>query len=176
MITDDAPTLSVIATTRRSGKWKMAAANSVISCSCCAGKLPCKACPGHGILPTLPVLPYALRMPENKGAEVNVLPFGKPTKRIRDTGYMAAVRLLPCCAAHYGGCEGAVEADHASRNHGSNRKGDDLATIPLCHRHHMQRHNWSGPFKQMSGAQMLAWCTARITETQSRVVIQGGAL
>ena len=130
----------------------------------------------HFLLSAVLQVHDTLRMREGEANPVNVLPFGKPTKRIRDTGYMAAVRLLPCCAAHYGGCEGAVEADHASRNHGSNRKGDDLATIPLCHRHHMQRHNWSGPFKQMSGAQMLAWCTARITETQSRVVIQGGAL
>lgn len=102
-------------------------------------------------------------------AASNVLQFAKPTKRVRDKDYMARVRRLQCCAKSLGTCAGAMEADHAARNHGSNRKGDDTACIPMCSWHHQQRHSWAGPFRDWTGAQMRSWCLQQVEKTQARL-------
>ena len=105
-----------------------------------------------------------------------VLPFAKPTKRIRDRAYMAAVRQLPCCARRLSACGtgplgGRPEADHASRNHGANRKGDDTDTIPMCGLHHAHRTNRSGPFKHWTREQMREWCREQIAATRRLVAV-----
>lgn len=111
---------------------------------------------------------------------MNVLPFAKPAKRERSVAYMQLVRTLPCCATgetglYLSACgvpylmEGQIEADHASRNHGANRKGDDSDCIPMCKLHHTQRHNWAGPFRSWTGAQMKAWCQAQIAATRALI-------
>lgn len=76
---------------------------------------------------------------------------GKPAQgqrqpRVRDPGFLAWLRRLPCVAgAVEGGCEGPIQAahirfsDHAKGrvNSGMQAKPDDSWCLALCRRHHL---------------------------------------
>ena len=85
--------------------------------------------------------------------------------RSRDIVYMLFVKSLPC----YVGidCSGEIEADHAG-DHGIGRKGDDCKTIPLCKKHHAERHAHAGYFRDFDKIQMREWKANAIAKTQSR--------
>lgn len=68
------------------------------------------------------------------------------SERERDIAYLGWVRTQPCLLAHLGGCEGAVEADHAGgRPYG--QKSADNASVPLCTKHHRDRTESRGFFR-----------------------------
>lgn len=86
----------------------------------------------------------------------------KYRRRARDIPYMKWVRRQPCCAKVHGGiCGGRVEADHAGRR-GIGQKADDRSCIALCHRHHVWRTNFAGPFKEWDQMRMREWLAIEI--------------
>lgn len=85
--------------------------------------------------------------------------------RIHDVDYMMRVKLLPCCAEGLGPCHGVIEADHAGRR-GMSQKCDDAECIPLCTRHHRERTDFSGAFKDWTRERMRPWLDQKIAETQ----------
>ena len=138
----------------------------------------------------MPVLPYALRMPENKGAKVNVLPFAKPMKRKRKRAVLPAplafpkpagrqldpasrewVLTLACLFAGKHVCVslqgGRAEGHHAGLRP-MNRKADDDTMIPLCSQAHRDYEHGSGVFKDMDKYSRRLWAEKAIFETQSK--------
>lgn len=98
------------------------------------------------------------------------------SERVRDVEYMLFVKTLPCCAIGISGhvCSGGIEADHAGlRPFG--RKADDRTTIPLCSQGHLERGNFSGPFRSWDKARMRAWLDFWIAKTQLRWEIARGS-
>lgn len=89
--------------------------------------------------------------------------------RVRDPGYLVAVRLMECCAwalPDAGRCAGVIEADHAGLRP-AGRKCSDNETIPLCSRHHVDRHQFLGAFRGWDRARMRAWLDEQIANTQA---------
>lgn len=78
---------------------------------------------------------------------------GKPPKA--DSDYLAWIRTLPCVFASEA-CEGPTEAHHRTGG-GMGLKTSDRETIPLCARHHKDRHDHTGPFFQMTKAERKDW-------------------
>jgi len=81
---------------------------------------------------------------------------------------MMWVKTLPCSmtmidAEH---CSGVIEADHADRDHGLQRKGADQKCIPMCTFHHRCRTDWSGIFKSWKRDDMREFLELRIELTQ----------
>lgn len=62
------------------------------------------------------------------------------TKMHRDPEFLAYIRRMGCLA--YFGCEGNVEAHHEDvlKSGGTGIKGHDCQCLPLCHKHHAERH------------------------------------
>lgn len=69
---------------------------------------------------------------------------------------MAFIAKQPCHLACTGKCEGRVQVDHAG-NHGMGQRSRDDETIPLCRKHHRQRTDYRGYFKDWNGEQMREW-------------------
>jgi len=92
----------------------------------------------------------------------------KHSRRERDFGYMADVKQLRCLMAGNGRCEGVVEADHAGDRAGFRRAADDTC-IPLCTRHHRDRHEATGPFAVMTQEERREWRADAIAETKAAV-------
>lgn len=105
-----------------------------------------------------------------------------------DSAYLAAVRLLPCCAPSSlamalvlefrGTTEaidhlGPVHAHHAGRKPGTALKAQDNTAIPLCNKHHRAWHDTNGVFRGWTKAQRRYWADAAIQDT--RRLITGGA-
>lgn len=97
--------------------------------------------------------------------------------RVRDEGYKATVRGLPCAmrfvpilggTGPIGFCEGEVEPDHQGER-GVGQKADDTSCVPMCHKHHRDRTDYRGYFKGWDGQRMRDWCNARIVETTVKV-------
>jgi hypothetical protein len=89
--------------------------------------------------------------------------------RVHRREHLLAVKRLPCCAPGAPvGCEGVIEADHVGRR-GVGQKCDDRETIPLCTRHHAERHALAGPFRGFDRERMRAWLSAQLKETQTTV-------
>lgn len=91
----------------------------------------------------------------------------KYRQRQRDTDYMAWVRRQPCAAKGMGVCSGRMEADHTGPR-GLNQKADDRTCIPLCHKHHVQRTSFSGPFRSWSQTAMRCWLELLVMTTRAR--------
>jgi hypothetical protein len=91
----------------------------------------------------------------------------KYRRRPRDLEYMKWVRRQPCCARNFATtpCEGRVQADHAGRR-GMRQKADDRTCIPLCRRHHRERDNFHGAFKEWGHDRMRQWLDAMIVRHQ----------
>lgn len=86
------------------------------------------------------------------------------SSRVRDGEWLLAVKRLPCCAPGAPrSCEGQVEADHAGTR-GLGQKCSDRQTIPLCSRHHRDRHGLTGPFRGWSAAYMRGWLDVKTDE------------
>lgn len=91
-------------------------------------------------------------------------------KRKRLLVYMAWVRTQPCRlrgVAGAGPCDGGVEADHAGQKPGMSRKAPDSTCIPMCRRHHLDRTNNDGFFRQMSDDERRLWRAQQIAATQA---------
>jgi hypothetical protein len=63
-------------------------------------------------------------------------------------------------------CEGRVEADHMGAR-GVGQKADDRTCVPMCHRHHMERHAHAGSFRYLNRDELRAWRTEAIARTQA---------
>jgi hypothetical protein len=99
----------------------------------------------------------------------------KYAKRERAFEFMLFVKRLPCCAcaiAPDSKCNGPVEADHAGRR-GIGQKASDFTCIPLCSKHHRERHGFCGAFKGWDQEKMRGWLEQRIGITQ-RIAIGKG--
>lgn len=90
--------------------------------------------------------------------------------RVHDRDWLLAVKRLDCCAPGApDGCEGVIEADHVGRR-GVGQKSHDNETIPLCTRHHAERHALAGPFRGFDQDGMREWIAGRLEETQAAVM------
>lgn len=91
------------------------------------------------------------------------------TVRPRNWEYMDWVRSQRCLLAKKGGagdCQGRTEADHAGVDHARGRKAPDETCIPLCTRHHRDRHEATGFFRDMSKDERRQWRLEAIVRTQ----------
>lgn len=68
---------------------------------------------------------------EGEGLNENMM-FPKP-ETFRSKKYLKYIESLDCCVDHL--CEGDVVAHHTECG-GKALKGNDLLSIPLCHKHH----------------------------------------
>lgn len=106
-------------------------------------------------------------------------------RRARDLDHMSDVRRLPCavrtCQFRTFGdsdvmmpqptrCEGRVQADHAGeRAYG--KKAPDDTTIPMCRKHHEERTDYKGAFKNWKAEQMRAWLDMVIHSTRHEIMM-----
>ena len=98
--------------------------------------------------------PAALYGPRDTKAEAAARKAQKRSERT-DKGYLDWVRLQPCLVGS--DCRGAVCAHHEPpRSHSAD--WHDHRTVPLCDRHHTQRHFVLGPhlFAEKYGMSLLA--------------------
>lgn len=87
---------------------------------------------------------------------------------VRDEPFKDFVRALPCLLAERGECwhSDLRDPDHAAKKTAMGRVEDDTSCIPLCRRHHSDRHDHRGYFKLWDRERMEKWRTARIDETR----------
>jgi hypothetical protein len=109
------------------------------------------------------------------------------SERERFVDYMLWVKRQPCLLVGERGagpCDGGIEADHAGvlaaadvepsddlgpvDGRGTSRKPDDRTCIPLCRRHHEDRHQARGFFAVLSKEARRLWRLAAIARTQAR--------
>ena len=83
-----------------------------------------------------------------------------------DKKYLAWVREQPCIFDGHDPCEGDVEAHHVT-GAGLSLKAPDRNTMPLCRKHHRQRHDHKGPFHDWSKAKRKAWEALMVEHYQS---------
>jgi hypothetical protein len=88
------------------------------------------------------------------------------SERERDYAYMEWVKTQPCLLRgkidEAGRCSGGwCEADHAGERAGW-RRAADRTCIPLCARHHADRHHRRYYFAGWSWEQMRSWCDQSI--------------
>lgn len=108
----------------------------------------------------------------------------KPAKRVRDPGFMKAVRTMQCSVMTNwwhtdfpdpGPCSSEIQAAHVGQR-GKSRKCNDDETIPLCGYHHMRLDNCLGGslFDTGNGAAATkdgrrAWLIDQISRVQTFV-------
>lgn len=100
---------------------------------------------------------------------------GKRSDRRHDDGFLKAVRKLPCIVrelpppgAIVTPCYGEVQPDHmGSRPVG--RKADDRTAVPMCRRHHGERTDHSGTFRELTRDELRSWRVDAIEHTQREV-------
>lgn len=78
---------------------------------------------------------------------------------------MAYIAKQPCDLSFTGTCEGKVQVDHAGK-HGLGEKCPDDQTIPLCKKHHGQKTDYRGYFKDWTGGALRVWLDSRIHHYQ----------
>jgi hypothetical protein len=73
----------------------------------------------------------------------------------KDPKYLKWIRQRPCI---FEGpmCDGPIEAHHRT-GAGLALKAPDRDAIPLCRRHHAERHRHAGPFHKLTKAERKAW-------------------
>lgn len=89
--------------------------------------------------------------------------------RVRDEVYLDWIHGEMCRVARQScsseECDGPIEADHAGRRP-MGRKADDSTCIPLCRKHHRERHAMSGYwFRDFDRDDMRRWLDDAIAET-----------
>jgi len=92
-------------------------------------------------------------------ARVQPTAAGQRQPRVRDNGFLAYTRRLPCAVGPVG-CSGGIEAAHVRFGRpgaptGLGIKPDDRLAVPLCRGHHRD-----GPDAQHAGSER-AWWAAR---------------
>lgn len=101
----------------------------------------------------------------------------KYARRERDTPYMMAVKAMPCAAAsfempwqidHHTPCSAVVEADHMG-DRGRGQKAKDDTCVPMCSRHHAERGDHTGLFRQATKELLRGWRAMVIAATQERL-------
>lgn len=100
---------------------------------------------------------------------------GKGTSRYaqreRDIDYMLRVKELQCLLAGLDGagpCSSVVEADHAGER-GMGQKAPDDTCIPLCSRHHVDRHAFTGFFRDREKEWHRDWRARAIEKTRAEL-------
>ena len=90
------------------------------------------------------------------------------SERVRDLAYLAFVHTLPCVALNVPGhrCAGPIEADHMGPRP-LGRKADDRTAAPICQLGHIQRTDFSGPFRVFDQARMRRFLADSIASTQA---------
>lgn len=113
---------------------------------------------------------------------------GKYARRPRDKEHMRLVRKLPCYAqlfafgawlldpgpdvmaivdkmranvAGFSPCYGPIQADHMGRR-AFGHKSKDAECVPMCKKHHDQRTDYKGLFKDFNAEEMRYFCDAAI--------------
>lgn len=71
-----------------------------------------------------------------------------------DPKHLERLRAMPCALCD---APGPSDAHHATFNRGLSQRGHDHEAFPLCHRHHMDFHNASGAFKEMTHEERDQW-------------------
>lgn len=64
----------------------------------------------------------------------------------------------PCC--------GPVEADHMGER-GIGQKASDDTVVPMCQRHHRERHDHTGCFRPLNKQELRAWRAGAIARNQA---------
>lgn len=86
-----------------------------------------------------------------------------------DREYVRKVHWLPCMARELGGCDGPIQAHHASEQ-GMARKSHDHQCASLCRSHHLyQWHERKGSFAGWSKDQRAEWEREAVARTQELV-------
>jgi hypothetical protein len=89
----------------------------------------------------------------------------KYRRRLRHVDYMLFVKKLACSARHLSPCSGPVEADHVGRR-GISQKSDDRLTVPMCQKHHRERHGFCGAFRDFDQERMRQFIAEALVKTQ----------
>lgn len=84
---------------------------------------------------------------------------------MKDAKYLRWIRMQPCIFEG-DACDGPVCAHHAT-GAGLARKADDRHTMPLCHAHHMQRHDHTGVFYKLTKAERKQWEAEMVEKYQA---------
>lgn len=64
-----------------------------------------------------------------------------------DPKYLAWIREQPCLNLGHSPCCGAMHAHHPQGGKGMGTRNHDHRAVPLCTRHHSERHSLSGAWK-----------------------------
>ena len=91
---------------------------------------------------------------------------GKYARRERDWDYMGWVKTLPCLLARTE-CSGTIEADHTGMDSPMGQKAPDDTCVPLCSRHHRDRHDGLGFFRGQTREVRREWRLWAIDKTQA---------
>lgn len=89
----------------------------------------------------------------------------KYASRPRDWDRMGWVKTLPCLASGMSQCFGPIEADHAGLR-GVGMKANDDTCIALCQKHHRERGDFSGVFREWDRGKMRMWLDSAIENTR----------
>lgn len=87
--------------------------------------------------------------------------------------YLMFVRCQPCRMWMNDPCEGKVEAHHAGRDRGLSQRAHDSTAIPLCHKHHRNWHDASGPFRHFKKRDRRAWADRQVAWTRAQWTAEG---
>jgi hypothetical protein len=77
--------------------------------------------------------------------------------------YLVFLRRLPCSMLGHGDCLGAMHAHHPQGKKGIGTKNHDDRAIPLCTKHHTERHSLSGAFKAFRKESLREWESEQAT-------------
>jgi len=69
-------------------------------------------------------------------------------------------------------CYGRVQADHGGER-AKGKKAHDRTCVPMCRKHHGERTDYRGTFKNWNAIAMRAWCDWAIRFTTDGVAIMG---
>lgn len=74
---------------------------------------------------------------------------------MKDAAYLRWIRERPCIFEGQE-CAGCIHAHHATGG-GMGMKTSDRETMPLCAKHHAQRHDGTGVFFRLTKAERKQW-------------------
>lgn len=83
-------------------------------------------------------------------------------RRSRNEDYMEYCRWQPCSLRGKAPCHGRIDPDHAGLERGLGKKAPDSTCIALCRKHHEERTDRRGYFKDWDLDQMRLWCQRQI--------------
>jgi len=91
---------------------------------------------------------------------------------MKDSKRLKWIRGLPCI---FEGemCEGPIEAHHRT-GAGLALKAPDDETMPLCRKHHKERHDSTGAFFKLSKAERKTWEAEMVAKYQALYQAQEG--